>query len=195
MEAFLTALGTVFLAELGDKTQLGVLLLTERWRRPFTTLAAASLALCASAALAATLGGLLGNVLGGPVLGLIAGLVFLIYGAFALREAIRPVDEDLDEVEVKPGRIFAMIFVAIFVAELGDKTQIATALLASRGEPIPTALGSGLALVLDTAIAVILGMALTRLPAKARHIARLLGALGFLAVGAWQIVSALSDLL
>jgi putative Ca2+/H+ antiporter (TMEM165/GDT1 family) len=192
MESFLTALATVFLAELGDKTQLGVLLLTERFRRPGTIFIAASLALCTSAALAATLGGLLGNVLGGPVLGLIAGLVFLVYGAFALRDALRPVDDDLEEVKATPTRLFAMIFVTIFIAELGDKTQIATALLASRGDPVPTALGSGLALALDTALAVILGLMLTRLPTRARHIARLLGALGFLAVGAWQIIDALT---
>lgn len=82
----------------------------------------------------------------------------------------------------------AMIFVAVFIAELGDKTQLATLLFASEGDHSPWAvfLAAAGALVLSTALAVVLGTIgakwLDMVPLK------LISGLGFIAIGAWTVV-------
>jgi len=190
-EAFAIALGATFLAELGDKTQLAVVMLAERFR-PWPLFIAASLALVTSAVLAATLGGLLGSLGGtaglGPWLSLASGIAFIVFGVLGL---IALKSEDA-ETEAPPSgtRLFLLVFSAIFVAELGDKTQIATALFASQGFPVWAGLGSALALVLSTALAVLAGRALTRLQPRHKRLIRLIGAIAFLAVGLYQVVQA-----
>ncbi|MDI3316652.1 MAG: TMEM165/GDT1 family protein [Bacillota bacterium] len=81
---FLTAFGTVFLAELGDKTQLSVLLLSAQSRSRGTVFAAAALALVLDAALAAVAGGALGRAVPERLLQIGAGAAFLILGGWLL---------------------------------------------------------------------------------------------------------------
>lgn len=191
LEAFAIALGATFLAELGDKTQLAVVMLAERFK-PWPLFVAASLALVTSAILAATLGGLLGSLGGtagfGPWLSLASGLAFILFGVLGLVALKR---EDTEAAATPSGkRLFLIVFTAIFSAELGDKTQIATALFASQGYPVWAGLGSALALVLSTALAVLAGRALTRLQPQYKRLIRLTGALAFLAIGLFQVVQA-----
>jgi len=86
-------------------------------------------------------------------------------------------------------RELLVVFATVFLAELGDKTQLATLLFASdaKSSPWPVFFAAAGALVLSTAIAVMLGTAaeryLTMVPLK------LIAGLGFVAVGAWTIAS------
>lgn len=196
LDLFATALGATFIAELGDKTQLAILLLAER-HRPLPLFFAASLALGASVLLAATLGAVAGAALGGPWLTIVAGLIFVAFGALGLRDVLRDsraTQSDEPEAEPRHRSLLAVVFAVVFIAELGDKTQVATALFASQGSPVWAALGSLTALVASTALAVLLGQVLARMSARARLVVRLLGALVFIAVGVVQLVDGLLGL-
>lgn len=196
LDVFATALGATFIAELGDKTQLAILLLAER-HRPLPLFIAASLAMTASVVLAATLGAVAGAALGGPWLTLVAGLIFIAFGVLGLRDVIRasrgPENEE-PEVPSTHKSLIGLVFAVVFIAELGDKTQVATALFASQGSPVWAALGSLTALVASTALAVLLGQVLARMSARARLVVRLVGALVFVVVGVVQLVDGIGGL-
>lgn len=196
LDVFATALGATFIAELGDKTQLAILLLAER-HCPLPLFIAASLAMAASVVLAATLGAVAGATLGGPWLTLVAGLIFVAFGMLGLRDVLRASrTQQTDEPEVPQNHksLIGLVFAVVFIAELGDKTQVATALFASQGSPLWAALGSLTALIASTALAVLLGRVLAKMSARARLIVRLVGALVFVVVGVVQLVEGLVGL-
>lgn len=196
LDVFATALGATFIAELGDKTQLAVLFLAQQ-HRAWPLFFAASLAMTASVVLAASLGAAAGFAIGGPWLTLLAGLIFLVFGTLGLIEFWRHRSQPSEEVASPPStrNLIAVVFAVVFVAELGDKTQIATALFASQGEPLWAAFGSLMALVLSTGMAVVLGGLLARMSERAKSTVRLIGALTFCAVGTYQVVVGLDTLL
>jgi Ca2+/H+ antiporter, TMEM165/GDT1 family len=135
--AVLVAFGVVFVAELGDKTQL--LALNFGARNPLrVVLAGLILGFAAAGAVAALVGGLLGAALPDRALAIGGGIVFLVFAVLALREA--PADESTRI--VRTSSVIASIAITIAVAEFGDKTQLATATLAARGQPIATWLGA-----------------------------------------------------
>lgn len=86
---FATVFGVVFVAELGDKTQLAALALSGSHRRPFTVFLAAWLALGATTALAVAVGTVAGRFISERALGIAAGLCFLALGAWTLWSALR----------------------------------------------------------------------------------------------------------
>lgn len=134
MAATLLAFGLVFVAEVGDKSQLLALALAARYgfRR---TAAGLVLAATITTTLSVAAGGALGAVLQGPVLAAFAGALFLIFGVLSLREALGGDDEeDLAEARPEPGTrsVVLTVATALFVAEMGDKTMIATAALAAQ---------------------------------------------------------------
>ncbi|HXF71181.1 MAG TPA: TMEM165/GDT1 family protein, partial [Actinomycetota bacterium] len=142
MESFLVALGVVFLAELGDKTQLVILGLAAR-NRAAPVVAGALAAYALTQGLSAAAGGALGAVLPERAVGVGAGLLFLAFAARTLRGR-----EGADD-DARPRAAAALsVAVAVAVAELGDKTMLATAALAARQDPLATWLGgtAGIAL-------------------------------------------------
>jgi putative Ca2+/H+ antiporter (TMEM165/GDT1 family) len=135
--AVLVAAGVVFVAELGDKTQL--LALNFGARNPLrVVLAGLILGFAAAGAVAALVGGLLGAALPDRALAIGGGIVFLVFAVLALRET--PADESARI--VRTSSVIASIAITIAVAEFGDKTQLATATLAARGHPVATWLGA-----------------------------------------------------
>jgi putative Ca2+/H+ antiporter (TMEM165/GDT1 family) len=134
--AALVAFGVVFVAELGDKTQL--LALNFGARHPLRLVALGlTLGYAAAGAIAALVGGLLGAALPDRALAIGGGIVFLVFAVVALREK-PPEDARI----VRTSSVIATIAITIAVAEFGDKTQIATATLAARGHPVATWLGA-----------------------------------------------------
>jgi putative Ca2+/H+ antiporter (TMEM165/GDT1 family) len=164
MDAFLVATGLVALAEIGDKTQLLSLLLAARFRRPVPILLGIAVATVLNHALAAMLGGLLAGWLAPDTLRWVLALGF---GAMALW-ALRP-----DRLEGDPvGRhgvlgVFGVTCVVFFLAEIGDKTQLATVALAARYDHalVAVVLGTSLGMLLANAPVVLAGpRLLQRLP-------------------------------
>lgn len=164
-------MGLVFVAELGDKTQLVAMGFGAR-HRLFPVLVGMALAYAAANLLAVVVGGLLGATLPTRALGLAGGVLFLAFAAWSLRT---PADDD-DEVEgaepARPARgVVASVAIAVFVAELGDKTQLATATLAAQGPPVLVWIGATLGIVAAGAVGVVVGRAVgSRLSERATRI-------------------------
>jgi putative Ca2+/H+ antiporter (TMEM165/GDT1 family) len=189
--AFWTAFVAVFVAELGDRTQLSVMFLSSRYRRPWSIFGAASIALVASTALAVAAGSGAGHLLPETVLHLMAGSVFAIFALVFLVLFVRHrPDEGPEELGVGGLGFFAGILVAVFLAELGDKTQITAAVLAASEEPFGTLLGASAALVLSSALGVVLGRMLGAMPSWVRRVVLLIAALLFGLFAALQFLAA-----
>jgi len=175
MEAFITSLGLVALAEMGDKTQLLALVLATRFRRPWVVISG----IFAATVVNHTLTGLVGIEVGGlfPQLWLKWGLgvSYVVMGVWTL------VPDKLgdDEGEPKIGRhgAFVTTMITFFLVEMGDKTQIATMALAAQFQNLLlVASGTTLGMLVADVPVVFLGERLTRLipAAKMRTIAALL---------------------
>lgn len=170
-DALMGAFGAVFLAELGDKTQLAVLSQTCKYRTGLSVFLGSSAALVATTALGAAFGHLLGTFIPQEIIRIVAALAFIIMGALIWRESCHPeetVEQDCALESPPKGlwnwRAFASTFTLLFIAELGDKTQLAILGLASRQEaPWAVFVGGALALIAVTGLAVIGGEQLCRL--------------------------------
>lgn len=157
------AFGIVFLAELGDKTQLLAVNFGSRYSRGHV-IAGLALGYGAASLIAVTVGGILGASLPQRPIEIVGGLVFIVFGLIALR----PDDDDGDG-QVRSmvrSSVVVTIGLAILVAEMGDKTQIATATLAARSNPIGTWIGATAGEVASGSIGVLAGsMVGDRIPA------------------------------
>ena len=129
MEAFLVSTSIVALAEMGDKTQLLALVLAARFRKPWPIVLGILVATLANHALAGALGSWVTTVLGPQALRWVLGLSFIAMAVWMLIP-----DKLDDEGESKGLRlgVFGTTVVAFFLAEMGDKTQIATVMLAAQ---------------------------------------------------------------
>lgn len=155
MEAFLVSTGVVALGEMGDKTQLLALVLAARFRRPWPIIAGILVATLANHAAAGALGGWLAALMGPTVLRWVIGLGFLAMAVWMLIP-----DKIDDEVEGGGQRfgVFGTTVVAFFLAEMGDKTQIATVALAARYDALVAVVaGTTLGMMLANVPAVFLG--------------------------------------
>ena len=186
--AVATAFGVVFVAELGDKTQL--LALTFGARYPFRVVAAGmALGYAAAGALAALVGGLLGAALPEEPIALAGGVIFLVFAALALRDAIRSDADEQPTRIVQTKSVLMSIALTIGVAEFGDKTQLATATLAARGQPFATWIGATIGVLSAGLIGALAGnVAGRRIPERALRYA---SAAMFAVFGVLLVVSAL----
>jgi Ca2+/H+ antiporter, TMEM165/GDT1 family len=169
----------VAVAEIGDKTQLLALLLAARFRRPLPIIAGILVATVLNHALAAWLGAVAAHWLTPGVLRWIVSASFLAIAAWTLRP------DAIDDAQSLPGRnAFIATTLAFFVAEIGDKTQVATVLLAARYSPLwEVVVGTTVGMLLANVPVVLLGSRFAnRLPLRA---ARIAAALLFLALGLW----------
>ena len=155
MEAFLISTGVVALGEIGDKTQLLAIVLAATFRRPWPIVAGILVATLANHAAAGAVGGWVAAMLGRQVLRWVIGLSFLAMAVWMLV----PDKIDADEAR-RPTRfgVFGTTVVAFFLAEMGDKTQIATVALAARyTDVVQVVLGTTLGMMLANVPAVFLG--------------------------------------
>jgi putative Ca2+/H+ antiporter (TMEM165/GDT1 family) len=176
MESLFAALGLVFLAELGDKTQLVALGFGARYRLA-PVLLGVVLAYAASSFVSVLVGTVLGAALPTRAIGIAGGLLFLGFAAWNLRQE----DEEAEgraEAGDEPvalgrphGGLVLSIAIAMFVAELGDKTMLATATLAAQGNPVLVWIGATVGICLSGAVGVLVGRSVgARLPERAIRI-------------------------
>ncbi|QYG91408.1 TMEM165/GDT1 family protein [Iamia sp. SCSIO 61187] len=153
MGSLFAALGLVFVAELGDKTQLVAMGLGARHRLA-PVVAGVVAAYCATNLLSVVVGGVLGAALPTRAIGIAGGIAFLAFAAWTLRGD----DEDDDDLGPRRARsVVVSVFVAMFLAELGDKTMLATATLAARGDPVLVWVGATLGIIASGLLGVLLG--------------------------------------
>ncbi len=160
MEALFVSTGLVTLAEIGDKTQLLSLVLAARFRQPLTIALGILIATLANHALAGALGAWLGSLLQPEMLRWILGASFL---AMAVWMLIPDRLEGDEAAKAPPLGVLATTVVVFFLAEMGDKTQVATVVLAARYESlVQVVAGTTAGMMLANVPVVWLGERLTR---------------------------------
>lgn len=163
--AFLAALGLIALLELGDKTQLVTISLATRhpWR---DVLAGAVLGLVAATAVGAAVGGILATTLGAwlTYIRIVGGILFIAIGVWTVVQAVRHHFREEPQEAVKEKRsAFVTAASFNFLAEFGDKTQIAVIILAATYDaPVSVFLGGSAGLALIAVSSVIIGTGLSR---------------------------------
>src|SRR5512146_192181 len=165
MNAFVLSFGVILLAELGDKSQLMALAFATRYRA-LQVLVAVSVATLLVHAGSVLLGRAFALALPTHAIQVVAGVAFFAFAAWTLRgDTLGASDEDRAR---RTGRwALLTIGTAFFLAELGDKTMLATVTLATTEEPIGTWLGSTAGMVAADAIAIAIGAILgSRLPER-----------------------------
>lgn len=184
METFLVSAGIVALAEIGDKTQLLSLVLAARFKRPWPIILGIFVATIANHALAGAVGVSVTHWLGPLALRWLLGLSFIAMAIWIL------IPDRIDDGDA-PARprhgVFLTTLIAFFLAEMGDKTQIATVALAARFPAYYAVVaGTTLGMLLANAPVVLFGERVARaLPIRAVHV---VCAFVFLAIGAVTLV-------
>jgi len=172
--ALFSAFGLVFVAELGDKTQLAVMMQTCKHRCPLSVFVGGSLALTAVTALGVLGGQVLGKFVPASVINTVAAMAFVVMGVWVWIESTRVDPEDIVYSCESDGALasrshwdwqaFGSTLTLLFLAELGDKTQLAVLGLTSKGAAPWLIFGGGaLALTCVTALGVVGGQQVCRL--------------------------------
>lgn len=188
--AFLLSFGVVFVAELGDKSQLMAMTFATRypaWQVLTGITVATTVVHLASVALGAGLG----EVLPTGWISLVAALAFFGFAAWTLHGDSLS-DDEKRKAERSGGRAVLAVGVAFFLAELGDKTMLATITLATQHDWVGTWIGSTIGMVAADALAIVVGRILgQRLP---ENVIRFGAAALFALFGAWLLIEAIAEL-
>lgn len=160
MEAFLVSAGVVALGEMGDKTQLLAILLAAKFRRPLPIIFGILVATLVNHAFAGLVGEWVASALGPDILRWAIGVSFIAMAAWML------IPDNVDA-EAASGRqrfgVFGTTALAFFLAEMGDKTQIATVALAARYTDLVLVVsGTTIGMMLANVPAVFLGDAIAK---------------------------------
>ena len=186
MDALFVSTLAVAIAEIGDKTQLLALVLAARYRKPWPIIAGILVATVLNHAMAAWLGSLVSGWISPEVLRWGVVVSFAAVAAWVL------VPDKLDEDEVKPPRFGAFVatLIAFFIVEIGDKTQVATVVLAAQYSPLWQVIaGTTLGMAIANVPVVLLGSRFAaKLPLKA---ARYAAAALFAGLALWVAVGGL----
>ena len=167
MEALLVSTGIVALAEIGDKTQLLAFILAAKFRRPLPIVFGILIATLVNHGFAGAVGAWITSQLGPETLRWVLGISFLAMAAWTL------IPDEFDEEDAKLARfgVFGTTLVAFFLAEMGDKTQVATVALAAQYHAFfAVVAGTTLGMMIANTPAVLLGDKLAgRLPVRLVH--------------------------
>ena len=187
MEALLISTAVVALGEIGDKTQLLALVLAARFQKPWPIIWGILVATLANHALAGFTGNLVRAWLPPDVLRWLVALSFFAVAAWALKPD--KLDADDAPPEVSRWGVFGVTVVAFFLAEMGDKTQVATIVLAAKFPSLlQVVIGTTLGMLAANVPVVIVGKAASeRIPFKA---VRLVAAALFAGLGAYALLAA-----
>jgi putative Ca2+/H+ antiporter (TMEM165/GDT1 family) len=167
VEAFLISTGIVALAEIGDKTQLLAFILAAKFRRPVPIILGILVATIANHAFAGAVGSWITTWLGPQTLRWVLGLSFLAMAVWTL------IPDTFDEDDARLARmgVFGTTLVAFFLAEMGDKTQVATIALAAQYQAfVAVVAGTTLGMMIANVPAVLLGDRIAnRMPVRLVH--------------------------
>lgn len=167
MEAFLISTGIVALAEIGDKTQLLAFILAAKFRKPWPIIWGILLATLANHGLAGALGAWITAQVAPSTMRWVLGVSFLAMAAWTL------IPDKFDEKDARFARfgVFGTTLIAFFIAEMGDKTQIATVALAAQYHAFWTVVaGTTLGMMIANVPAVLLGDRIAhRMPVRLVH--------------------------
>ncbi|MDD5036218.1 MAG: TMEM165/GDT1 family protein, partial [Methylococcaceae bacterium] len=192
LEPILVSTGIVALAEIGDKTQLLSLLLAARFRRPWPIILGILIATAANHTFAAVIGTWITQLLGQDTLSWVLGLSFIGMAVWTL------IPDQYDESDSNYARfgvfgVFGATAIAFFLAEMGDKTQIATVALAAQYDALSrVVVGTTLGMMIANVPVVFLGDKLAhRLPVRLIHA---IAAILFAGLGVLAMMNAQIDL-
>jgi putative Ca2+/H+ antiporter (TMEM165/GDT1 family) len=183
-DVLLQSFGLVVASEFGDKTQLLALVLALRFRRPLPVLGGILVATLLNHGIASVLGGWIGSQIPPNILRLVVGGLFLAFAVWIL------VPDKLDD-SAQTSRGHASAFwattVLFFLAEMGDKTQLATVALGARFQmPVIVTIGTTLGMLVADGLAVLFGERFTHaVPLK---VVRIFSALMFAGFGAMMFL-------
>ena len=167
MEAFLISTGIVALAEIGDKTQLLAFILAAKFRKPMPIILGILLATLANHGLAGAIGTWITSLLGQETLRWVLGVSFIGMAIWTL------IPDKFDEGDAKLASygVFTTTLIAFFLAEMGDKTQIATVALAAQYQDLFLVVaGTTFGMMLANVPAVLLGDRIAeRMPIRLVH--------------------------
>ena len=167
MEAFLVSTGVVALAEIGDKTQLLALILAAKFRKPVPIIAGILIATLVNHGFAGALGSWITSVVSAATLRWVIGISFIAMAAWTL------IPDKFEEGDAKLARfgVFGTTLVAFFLAEMGDKTQVATVALAAQYHALVAVVaGTTLGMMIANVPAVLLGDRIAhRMPVRLVH--------------------------
>ena len=168
MEAFLISTGVVALAEIGDKTQLLAFILAAKFRKPLPIIVGILIATLLNHGFAGALGAWITSVVSPEVLRWAIGVSFVAMGVWTL------IPDTFDESDAKLARfgVFGTTLVAFFLAEMGDKTQVATVALAAQFHALLAVVsGTTLGMMIANVPAVLLGDRIAhRMPVRLVHL-------------------------
>ncbi|MGC5009231.1 TMEM165/GDT1 family protein [Streptosporangium sp. DT93] len=160
MEAFWISLVVIFVAELGDKSQLMAMTFATRFRA-WPVLTGITIATTVVHLVSVGVGGLAGDLLPTTAITVVAGLAFLGFALWTLR-GDELTEEEAGKAQRTVRSAIIAVTVAFFLAELGDKTMLATITLATRNGWFGTWIGSTVGMVAADALAILVGRMLGR---------------------------------
>ena len=168
MEALLVSTGVVALAEIGDKTQLLAFILAARFKKPVPIILGILAATVLNHGLAGALGAWITSAVSPDVLRWVLGLSFLGMAVWTM------IPDKIEEEETQVARrfgVFGATFITFFLAEMGDKTQIATVAMAAHyAQPLLVVIGTTLGMLIADVPAVFIGDKLAnKIPMKLVH--------------------------
>ncbi len=188
VSAFFLSFGVIFVAELGDKSQLMAMTFAARYRA-MPVLIGITIATAFTHAISVAIGAMLGASIPTETIALLAGIAFLGFAAWTLK-GDELTDEEAQKADRSNRTAIIAASVAFFLAELGDKTMLATITLATKEGVVGTWAGSTLGMVAADALAILVGYHLkSRLPEKAIRIG---AAVAFAVFGILLIAEAIS---
>jgi len=183
MEALLISTGVVALAEIGDKTQLLAFILAARFKKPLPIVAGILVATLVNHGLAGALGAWITSVVSPEILRWVLGLSFIGMAVWTL------IPDKIEDEETRAAQrlgVFGATLITFFLAEMGDKTQLATiALAAHYGAPQLVVIGTTLGMLIADVPAVLVGNQFAaKIPLKIVHsiAAAIFAAMGVLAL-------------
>ncbi len=168
MEALLVSTGVVALAEIGDKTQLLAFILAARFKKPVPIILGILVATILNHGLAGALGAWITSAISPEVLRWVLGLSFIGMAIWTM------IPDKIEEEETQVARrfgVFGATFITFFLAEMGDKTQIATVAMAAHyAQPVMVVIGTTLGMLIADVPAVFIGDKLAnKIPMKLVH--------------------------
>jgi putative Ca2+/H+ antiporter (TMEM165/GDT1 family) len=168
MEALLTSTSVVALAEIGDKTQLLAFILAARFKKPLPIIAGILVATIVNHALAGAVGAWITATISPDILRWVLGLSFIGMAIWTM------IPDEIEEEEAKVAKrlgVFGATLTTFFLAEMGDKTQLATVALAAHyATPVPVVIGTTLGMLIADVPAVFVGDKLAaKIPMKLVH--------------------------